>query len=374
VTSPADHDAASTRFPAGGPQAGDREPGQSDDLDRHAVEDVDRSGLVRDVEGQAHQLEDALWRVESARIPPGERPGGLTVCGMGGSAIGGDLAVAAIGDRARRPVRTVRGYGLPPEAAAGALVLCASYSGDTEETLACFEAAGAAGAERAALTTGGDLAAAARAEGVPVIGVPGGMQPRAAVAYMVVAALECAALCGAAPSLRTEVESSSRLLGRLSKEWRPDSSRDALSKQLARRLHGTVPVIYGVAATAPVALRWKTQLNENADLPAFSNELPEADHNELNGWLGVPGRAPLAAVLIDDAGADARLRRRIPRTAAAVEPYAAAVAQVAPPGTTRLERMVAGVLLGDFVSVYVAVLRGVDPTSVEAIDRFKRAL
>ena len=156
-------------------------------------------GMLGEVLAQPLQLGDALWRAQSAGIRPRDLPGGLVVCGMGGSAIGGDLALAALGDRATRPITVVRGYALeswiPPES----LVLCASYSGDTEETLACFEAAGAAGTQRVALTTGGTLAELAREEGVPVIGVPAGMQPRAAVVYMTIGALECAALCGAAP-------------------------------------------------------------------------------------------------------------------------------------------------------------------------------
>ena len=150
-------------------------------LDNDSIEGVDRGGMLGDVLAQPLQLGDALWRAESADIRPRDLPGGLVVCGMGGSAIGGDLAMAALGDRATRPITVVRGYALeswiPPES----LVLCASYSGDTEETLACFEAAGAAGTQRVALTTGGTLAELARAEGVPVIGVPAGMQPRAAV-------------------------------------------------------------------------------------------------------------------------------------------------------------------------------------------------
>jgi glucose/mannose-6-phosphate isomerase len=344
------------------------------DLGREAVAAVDRHGLVLDIEGQAHQLEDALWRVESAGIARGERSGGLLVCGMGGSAIGGDLAAAAIGARARLPLCTVRGYSLPPATARNALVLCASYSGETEETLACFAAAGEAGAERVALTTGGSLAAAARSEAVPVIGVPAGMQPRAAVAYMVVGVLECAALCGAAPSLRAEVEAASDLLSRLASEWGPDGRTDALPERIARRLNGTVPVIYGAGATAPVALRWKTQINENAELPAFHGEIPEIDHNELSGWAGARGLAPLAAVVLDDAGADERVRRRTALTGAELRASGVEVVEVESVGASALERVMTGTMLGDLVSVYLAVLRGVDPTPVEAIDRFKHAL
>ena len=164
------------------------------DLTRDALREVDPAGMIDDVLAQPDQLGDALWRVQSADLRKRDMAGGLVVCGMGGSAIGGDLAAAALGDRATRPIRTIRGYGLDPWTGADALVLCASYSGDTEETLACFEAAGIIGAPRVALTTGGTLAAAAREEDVPVVGVPSGMQPRAAVIYMTVAAL------GAPPS------------------------------------------------------------------------------------------------------------------------------------------------------------------------------
>ena len=157
--------------------------------------------MIDDVLAQPHQIGDALWRIDAAGIAPLDTPGGLVVCGMGGSAIGGDLAAAAIGARARRPLRTVRGYDLGPGVGPDTLVLCASYSGSTEETLACFDAAGEAGAPRVALTTGGPLAERARTAGVPVAGIPSGMQPRAAVVYMTIGALECAAVVRWAPSV-----------------------------------------------------------------------------------------------------------------------------------------------------------------------------
>ena len=167
----------------------------------------DRSNQLDDVLALPDHLRDALWRVESARIEPFDAPGGLVVCGMGGSAIGGDLAAVAFGNRLSRPLTTERGYELPFAMLPDRAVLCSSYSGDTEETLACYEAAEALGARRIVATTGGRLAEAARADGVPVIGLPAGLQPRAAVGYMFTVAAEVAALAGAAPGIRTEIDS-----------------------------------------------------------------------------------------------------------------------------------------------------------------------
>jgi glucose/mannose-6-phosphate isomerase len=331
----------------------------------------DPSGMLDDVLAQPHQVEDALWRIESAGVPAREAAGGLVVAGMGGSAVGGDLAAAAIGERAERPIRTVRGYALEPWTTPDTLVLCASYSGDTEETLALFEAAGKLGAPRVALTTGGALAAAAREAGVPVIGVPSGMQPRAAVVYMTVAALECAAACGASPSLRGEIQAAASTLVTLAGEWGPDTP-GSQARTVAAGLEAAVPVVYGAGRTAAAARRWKTQLNENAEVPAFASELPEADHNEVMGYGA--GLAPLAAVFLDDDGLDARLRRRIDVTAELLEAADIPVQRVAARGDSPVERVLSLVLLGDLVSVYVALDRGVDPTPVEAIERLKGRL
>jgi glucose/mannose-6-phosphate isomerase len=345
----------------------------SDDLSREAIERVDRAGMLGDVLGQVLQLGDALWRVQSAKLHRRDLPGGLAVCGMGGSAIGGDLALAILGDRATRPLRVVRDYALEPWAGSDSLVLCASYSGDTEEALACFEAAGIVEAPRIALTTGGKLAELARAEGVPVIGVPSGMLPRAAVLYMTVAALEAAALCDAAPSLHTEVDSATELLTKLAERWGPDAP-DSEAKELARLLRGKVPVVVGSGPTIAPARRWKTQLNENAKLAAFHSELPEADHNEVCGWERGADSAPLVAVFLADSDQHPRIRRRIELTAAEVERAGGQSLVVESQGETRLERVLSLVLLGDLVSVYAAVLDGVDPSPMDAIDRLKAAL
>jgi glucose/mannose-6-phosphate isomerase len=209
---------------------------------------------------------------------------------------------------------------------------------------------------------------------VPVIGVPSGMQPRAAVLYMTIGTLECAASCGAAPDVRSEIESAGPLLQRLVAAWGPDSEADSQAKAIAHSLVGTLPVVHGAGPTAAVARRWVTQLNENPELPAFTAELPESNHNEICGWARGRSMAPLSAVFLEDPDHHPRVRRRVDLTVEEVEHAGAPAVRVASQGESRLERVLSLVLLGDLVSLYLAVLTGVDPTPTEALDRVKATL
>lgn len=343
-------------------------------LDRAAIAQVDTADILSDVLDLPAQLRDALWRVESAGIERHDAPGGLVIAGMGGSGVGGALARAALGERATRPIVLARDYGLPAWTTPDTTVLCASYSGATEETLAAYEAAAALGARRIVVTTGGRLAELARADGVPVIPIAGGMQPRVAVAYMTVAALEAAAACGAGPSLHAEIDVAAAHAERLVETWGPDAPEDSTAKAIARELHGTIPVLAGSGITSPIAYRWKTQLNEMAKTPAFAHELPELDHNEIVGWEGAYELGRFAAIFLDDPDLHPRVRDRIELTRRLVEPTAAATFVVQAPEGDRTERVIALVLLGDLISVYAAVLRGVDPTPVAIIERLKGEL
>jgi glucose/mannose-6-phosphate isomerase len=340
-------------------------------VDRATISAVDGSDMLGHVLDLPAQLADGRRRMAGADLPAGDAPGGLVVCGMGGSAIGADLASAAIGPRARRPIRVVRDYAPEPWLGADSLVLCASYSGNTEETLEAFELAGWAGARRVALTTGGELAGAAAAQGVPVLGLPTGLQPRAAVGYMLTGALEVATRCGAAPDLGAEVDSACRLLERLAEEWGPGRGSEA--EWLAENLAETT-VVYGAGSTVPVAVRWKAQLNENAKLAAFDGALPEVDHNEICAWRDDGGPMQMGAVFLEQPDQHPRVRRRIALTAEIVESAGARVERVQARGQHAFERLLSLVMLGDLVSVYRAVIDGVDPTPVEAIERFKRRL
>jgi glucose/mannose-6-phosphate isomerase len=189
---------------------------------------------------------------------------------------------------------------------------------------------------------------------------------------MTTAMLECAYRCGAAPPLRAEVSAAARLLEALGEEWGPDAAERSDAKALALALHGYAPVIYGAASTVAVARRWKAQINENAKAPAFSADLPEADHNEICAWERAGDR--FAAVLLDDRSLPPRMDRRVELTAGLVAASGAPMRRVVARGELPLERVMSLVFLGDLVSIYLAALDGIDPTPVDQIERFKRAL
>jgi glucose/mannose-6-phosphate isomerase len=344
------------------------------ELTRAAIESGDPSGQLADVLALPEHLRDAVWRVESAIMEDFDTPAGMVVAGMGGSAIGGALARAALGDHASRPIFVTRAYGLPAWTTPDTMVLCASYSGETEETLACYESAGLLGAKRTVVTTGGRLAEMAREDGVPVIPLPGGFQPRAAVAYMIVAALEVAALCGAGTRLTPEIDVAASHIEQLVAEWGPEAPEDSLAKEVARGLHGNTPVIAGAGLTNPIAYRWKTQINENAKQPAFWHELPELDHNEITGWEGAGEVGRFAAVFLDDSDAHPRVKERMELTERLIAGNATVSYKLETRGETAIERVISLVLLGDLVSIYLATLRGVDPGPVRLIEELKAAL
>ena len=285
------------------------------DLTRESIAAVDVAAQLADILGLPEQLRDALWRVESANLEPHESPGGLVVAGMGGSAIGGALARAALGDRASRPIVLARGYALPAWTTPDTTVLCSSYSGDTEETLAVFEAAGALGARRIVVDhrrqarRGG---ARRRRPGDPAAGrLPAPRRGRLLAGRR---ARGRGDLRRRRAPARRDRRRRRRTPRRSSPPGGPTARRTASPKALARGLHGTVPQIAGAGLTAPIAYRWKTQINENAKMPAFSGELPELDHNEIAGWDGAEELGPFSAVFLDDSDLHPRIRQRIELT------------------------------------------------------------
>lgn len=343
-------------------------------LTPEGIAKVDASGLLGDILAIPDHIIDAMWRAESAFLEPAAA-NSLIVCGMGGSAIGADLAAAVIGQSAKRPIVTNRGYDLPSWVGEGDAVVLSSYSGSTEETLSCLDQARTSGARLYVVSSGGPLSEAAHQEGIPVIGLPGIFQPRAAVAYGIVAICEIAIANSIAPaSLRSDFKAAAELLRELGDRWGASSSDGALAKRLAREAYGRIPIIYGADLTAPVAYRWRCQFNENAKTSAWSAELPEANHNEICGWEGSEELADHAAWFLLDGDQHGRIAQRAKIAAELASAHRARTELIEPEGQSRAERLFAAVLLGDLVSLYLAVLRGVDPTPVPLIEDLKDRL
>lgn len=342
-------------------------------LDESGIAAVDSAGLLADILSIPDHISDAMWRAESAMLEPGSA-NSLVICGMGGSAIGADLAAAVIGSSATRPVVTNRSYDLPTWVGEGDAVVLSSYSGSTEETISCFEQARRSGAKLYVISSGGPISETAHAEGIPLIGLPGIFQPRAAVAYGVVAVIEIAIANGIAPaSIRKDLEAASELLRGLAGEWGADAP-DSLPQKLAREAFGRLPIVYGADLTAPVAYRWKCQINENAKRPAWSAELSEANHNEICGWEGAAEAGGNAAWFLTDADQNERVGERMRITSEIASSHGARAEIIPSSGSSRAERLFSLVLLGDLMSFYLAILHGVDPSPVPLIENLKDQL
>jgi glucose/mannose-6-phosphate isomerase len=352
------------------------------ELDAALVARLDPSGQFAAVADLGGQLERG-WEQTSAALEGisvlGPRSGavdGVIACGMGGSAIGGDVVHAVVNYSLAVPFEVVRGYELPAWASPQTLVVAVSYSGETEETLACVRGALARGCRVVAVASGGELAALARERTVPLIVVSGGLQPRAALGYLTAALAAVLERAGLIDGLGAQLEEAAAVVRRLSAELAPAvPERENPAKQLARRLHGRIALVYGAALAVPAARRWKAQINENANAPAFFAELPELNHNEFSGWTADPEvSAGLHVVLLQDSLAPTPLRQRLELTRELVSAYAGGVDAVESRGEGALARLLSMATVGDHVSLYLALLYGVDPVAIEAITWLKRRM
>jgi len=174
--------------------------------------------------------------------------------------------------------------------------------------------------------------------------------------------------------MASQLDTAADQLDELCARWGPDAPADSAAKRLAHALHGSIPIVAGTGLTTPIAYRWKTQFNQNAKLPAFSSQLPELDHNEVMGWSGAPALGRFSAVFLDDSDNHPRISDRIELTSTLLADRAHTVQVVPTVGEGPVERVMSLVLLGDLVSLYLAVLQGVDPTPVPLIDELKARL
>lgn len=300
---------------------------------------------------------------------------GVVVCGMGGSAVAGDVLRSVFRGRLGVPIEVNRSPELPEHAGVHTLVLASSYSGNTSETLTAFRAATRRGCRGIAVTSGGTLASEARDHGIPVIEVPGGFQPRAALGWLAFSALGALEAAGLLPHLAEDVAEAAQLADERAGACRAEvPTADNPAKRLAADVADRVPVLWGAEGIGAVAAaRWKTQMNENGKVPAWWASMSELDHNEVVGWTEPYGRSHAVIALRHD-GEDAETADRFPLSLAIAADAGAATHEVRARGRSTLGRLIDLIAVGDHASVYVGIRRGVDPTPVEVIQRLKAAL
>ena len=340
-----------------------------------ALARIDAGGMLGLV-GRFGAMAADGWRAGNLTLQR-VRPSAVVVAGMGGSGIGGQLLRSLVAPHCPVPVVPVASSTLPAFAGRGSLVFACSYSGSTEETLAAFESARDRGASIVAITSGGPLAERARTLGHPVVALPAGQPPRSALPYQLLAMLRVMSDLGLAQFDEGQVSEAIQVMSRLAVAWGPAAAPAAnLAKQLARRLADALPVIYAATTDlAPVAYRWKTQVNEHAKTFAVWNAFPELSHNETVGWVRVPGSGTRPAVVIlRDRDDGDRTAGEIEATRALAFSGAKSIDEVWSEGEGYLARMLSLVVLGDFTSVYLACLAGIDPTPIDVITAVKRRL
>lgn len=348
--------------------------------DLHAIRALDPANMYNRIFDFPEQMASALKIIESIRVPAAEFSGirNIVCVGMGGSAIGGDLVRSLLSGTLMIPFHICRNYTLPEFVDDETLVIVSSYSGNTEETLAALDDALARKALVVGLTTGGILEEVAKLNEFPLIVVPSGMQPRAALGYSFVPILIFLEKIGLVKGQTKELQAAIKEMQIWREAYIEDlTTEENPAKKLASLLAGRMPIIYGGAGlTEVVSVRWKGQLCENAKVLSFANQFPEWNHNELVGWCELvrPHKDHLAVIMLHDTGDHPRISRRTDIARAIIERTGVPVYDIQGQGTSPIARMFSLIQLGDFTSYYLAILNKVDPTPVAAIETLKRAL
>lgn len=322
------------------------------------------------------QCEEALRLSRAVPVDLGSfAPLNVVLTGLGGSAAGGDFVRAVFDAEGKVPFLVNRDYHLPQFVGPNTLVIAASYSGNTEETLSAYAEAKSKGAKIICVTSGGELARASERDGFPCVVIPSGQPPRTALGYMMMPVLEICERLQYVPKQPYDEALGILRDGRLA--WGVECPCDKNeAKRLAIALHGNVSVLYGLGSwQGLVAYRWKGQICENSKNLTFSHAFPELNHNEVLGWVNADGQGvrKWVAIILEDGSASPKMAERAKVTSELISGVAD-VHRARAMGSSLLARIMSVTFMGDFVSLYLAALNGVDPENIDSINVLKAAL
>lgn len=342
-----------------------------DDIEK--MREIDKDGMLDVLENFPEQIEEVVEELDLNLLP--FQPDEIVVAGMGGSGIVGDILKSFLANRIKIPIYVNKDYNIPSFVDENTLLFVVSYSGNTEETLNAAREGMKRKAKVVGISSDGELESLCKERGVVFIQAPKGYHPRAAIAFLFIPVLKMLSEMLIYDSDVAILDAISELK-ELRDKIKPDvKEEENLAKQLAKRIKGKIPIIYGHSIYNAVANRWHTQFNENAEILSWFGAFPEMNHNEVVGWKGDEKSSNFIPILLRNNKEDDRIDKRIEVTKEKVfKPVTDDIIEVWAKADTQLARILYLIYLGDYVSIYLALLYGRDPSPVKIIDELKASL
>jgi glucose/mannose-6-phosphate isomerase len=313
------------------------------------------------------QIKEALEINEKVELSVDSPIHNIILCGLGGSGIGGKLVSEIASDNLTVPFTCNHDYSIPAFVGENTLAIISSYSGNTEETLEAFDLCRKAGAQILCITSGGQLEKVALEEGYNLIKVPGGNAPRTCVGYSIVSQLVSLSKLGLTKKdYRKLLKESISFIDNIS-EYAKN-----IAMEIASEIHQTLPIIYTSGEYSGTGVRLKQQLNENAKMLSWTNAIPEMNHNELVGWAS--GNDNISAIFFEPEDLHPRNRERFTLSKTIIRSKGAKIIEIKSKGSTKTERFMYYIHVGDWLSYFLSVKNGVDPFEIEVIDHLKDSL
>ena len=319
------------------------------------------------VQNFTKQLKEARSIADKAIITPGKNIQNVVVTGLGGSGIGGTIISELIGDKCRVPLLVSKDYFLPGFVNENTLVVISSYSGNTEETVSAMEKAMSRKAQIACVTSGGKVLEMAKQQQFDFIQIPGGNPPRSCIGYSLVQLIKVLTEKGLADkSLFNDLEKAIELLDKENENIKKES------KEIAAKLQNKFPIIYSLGTCEGTVVRFRQQINENSKMLCGHHTFPEMNHNELVGWT--TKNNDIVVITFHTSFDYERTKKRYEVCKPLFEKLSAGVIDITAKGQSKLEQFLYLINIGDWISCYIADLRGIDPVEVKVIDHLKAEL
>jgi glucose/mannose-6-phosphate isomerase len=346
--------------------------------DLKVISKIDASNMLDDLVQYPNQIKKALEIAETVEIERFLKIDNVVITGMGASAISGDIVSCLFRDKLDVPIVVNRDYDLPKWAKKDTLTIFVSYSGNTEETLCSFKIANQKKCKILCISSGGKLKEMCELRGVNHIKIPSGFQPRAATMFILFPLI---VILKRLDIIKNEIQTDIEETISVTKDFIKCNNKSVykennFSKQLAEKLYGTIPQIYGWGAYVPIAKRWRQQFNENSKLIARADVVSECNHNDIVGWSADPEISKKFSCILfrDRADESHYISTRLGFMKTLFEDSAAYVFDIHAKGKSRLSKMIYMMSLGDFTSCYLAILRKIDPSPVDVIIELKKRL